>query len=75
MTAVSTIVPARVTAQGIDIGAIVTAVNTLVPANVTAYSTSFGLVFTVAGQVDANIQYVNDVAVTGTGAAGNEWGP
>lgn len=31
--------------------------------------------FTVAGQVDANIQYVNDVQVKGTGAAGNEWGP
>lgn len=31
--------------------------------------------FTVAGQVDANIQYVNDTAVTGTGASGNEWGP
>lgn len=31
--------------------------------------------FTVAGQVDANIQYVNDVLVRGTGAAGNEWGP
>jgi hypothetical protein len=33
------------------------------------------LAFTVAGQVDANIQYVNDVQVVGTGAAGNEWGP
>lgn len=32
-------------------------------------------VFTVANQVDANIQYVNDVQVTGTGAAGDEWGP
>lgn len=32
-------------------------------------------VFTVANQVDANIQYVNDVQVTGTGASGNEWGP
>ncbi len=31
--------------------------------------------FTVAGQVDANIQYVNDVAVTGNGEAGTEWGP
>lgn len=31
--------------------------------------------FTVAGQVDANTQYVNDVAVTGTGASGDEWGP
>ena len=31
--------------------------------------------FTVAGQVDSNIQYVNDVAVTGTGASGSEWGP
>lgn len=34
-----------------------------------------GLTFTVAGQVDANIQSVNDVAVTGTGAVGDEWGP
>jgi hypothetical protein len=33
------------------------------------------LSFTVAGQVDANIQYVNDVAVSGTGAEGNEWIP
>lgn len=33
------------------------------------------LAFTVAGQVDANVQYVNDVAVTGTGALGDEWGP
>ncbi len=34
-----------------------------------------GLTFTVANQVDANIQYVNDVAVTGNGQAGTEWGP
>lgn len=33
------------------------------------------LTFTVAGQVDANVQYVNDVQVNGTGAPGNEWGP
>ena len=33
------------------------------------------LTFTVANQVDANIQSVNDVAVSGTGAAGDEWGP
>src|SRR5262245_15864501 len=33
------------------------------------------LTFTVSGQVDANIQYVNDVIVRGTGAGGNEWGP
>ena len=33
------------------------------------------LTFTVPGQVDANVQYVNDVQVKGTGAAGNEWGP
>jgi hypothetical protein len=31
--------------------------------------------FTTAGQVDANVQYVNDVAVTGNGQVGNEWGP
>jgi hypothetical protein len=33
------------------------------------------LSFTVAGQVDANVQYVNDTAITGTGAVGSEWGP
>ena len=33
------------------------------------------LTFTVANQVNANIQYVNDVQVIGTGQAGNEWGP
>ncbi len=34
-----------------------------------------GLTFTVPGSVDANIQLVNDVVVTGTGASGDEWGP
>lgn len=33
------------------------------------------LTFTVAGQVDSNIQYVNDVQVTGDGQTGTEWGP
>jgi len=33
------------------------------------------LTFTQAGQVDANIQYVNDVQVNGVGTAGNPWGP
>src|SRR5262245_50336591 len=33
------------------------------------------LTFTVANVVDANIQRVNDVAVAGTGAPGDEWGP
>lgn len=33
------------------------------------------LTFTVANQVDANVQYVNDVLVQGDGSPGNEWGP
>lgn len=33
------------------------------------------LTFTVAGQLDANIQYVNDVQVNGNGQTGTEWGP
>lgn len=33
------------------------------------------LAFTVAGQVDSNVQYVNDVEVTGNGQPGTEWGP
>lgn len=33
------------------------------------------LTFTVAGQVDANITYVNGTGVTGDGHSGTEWGP
>ena len=33
------------------------------------------LTFTESGNVDANVQYVNDVEVDGTGATGDEWGP
>ena len=33
------------------------------------------LTFTVAGQVDSNMQYVNDVQVQAAGTAGNEWRP
>ena len=33
------------------------------------------LTFTIPNVLDANIQYVNDVEVDGTGAEGNEWGP
>jgi hypothetical protein len=33
------------------------------------------LTFTVPKVLDANIQYVNDVEVTGTGETGSEWGP
>lgn len=33
------------------------------------------LTFTVAGQVDANIQYVNDVQVKGVGSEADPWNP
>lgn len=33
------------------------------------------LTFTVAGQVDSNIQSVNDTTVSGTGSSANPWGP
>lgn len=33
------------------------------------------LVFGVAGTVNANIKYVNNIEVKGTGSPGNEWGP
>lgn len=33
------------------------------------------LTFTVAGQVDSNIQSANDTAVKGDGSAGNPWNP
>ncbi len=33
------------------------------------------LTFSTPGQVDTNVQSVNNVEVTGTGASGDEWGP
>ena len=33
------------------------------------------LTFTVANQIDANVTYVNDVQIGGTGVAGDTWGP
>lgn len=33
------------------------------------------LTFTVAGEVDANVQSINDAALTGDGTVGTEWGP
>lgn len=33
------------------------------------------LTFTKAGEVDSNVQSVNDVTVNGIGTAGNPWGP
>lgn len=38
-------------------------------------SKTSGITYTQSGAVDANIKYVNDVQVNGTGADGDEWGP
>lgn len=58
--------------NGLATAAALTTVDTVVDA-IKAKTDS--LTFTVAGQVDANVQYVNDVQVNGTGANGDEWGP
>lgn len=55
-----------------EVAAILAAVDTEVAAIKTKTDS---LTFTVAGQVDANIQSVNDVTVTGNGGTGTEWGP
>ena len=47
-----------------------------VDGNVTAIKAKTdSLAFTVAGQVDANIQYVNDIQVKGTGTTADPWNP
>lgn len=70
----------RATASGADPIDLRTQVLVALPgesdANVTAIKAKTdSLTFTVAGQVDSNVQYVNDVQVAGTGAPGNEWRP
>ena len=65
----------------VELGAVATAANL---ATVAGYidtevaaikAKTDSLTFTVAGQVDANIQSVNDVTVNGNGSAGTPWGP
>lgn len=72
LTAIDDFIDTEITTLVTNVATILTAVDTEVAA-IKAKTDS--LTFTVAGQVDANIQYVNDVQVTGTGAAGDEWGP
>lgn len=46
------------------------------PADVAAIKVKTdALSFTVAGQIDANIQYVNDVEVKGVGSDADPWNP
>jgi len=63
------------TALGTADDAVLAAVAT-VDGNVDAIKAKTdSLTFTVAGQVDANVQYVNDVQVTGVGSEADPWGP
>lgn len=65
-----------VTDTGTDIPATLATMAGYIDTEVAAIKTKTdSLTFTVAGQVDANIQYVNDTAVTGNGSPGTEWGP
>jgi hypothetical protein len=75
-----------ITAAGIAAGAID---NATFAADVgsTAYATNIialavdkaldnlGLTVTEAGVLGVNVQYINDVELTGTGVEGDEWGP
>lgn len=63
------------TALGTADDAVLAAVAT-VDGNVDAIKAKTdSLTFTVAGQVDANIESVNATAITGDGQTGTEWGP
>lgn len=47
-----------------------------VSASVTAIKAKTdSLTFTIAGNLDANVQYVNDVQIKGTGTSGDPWNP
>lgn len=58
-----------------QISAVVSIVTTIDSVADAIRAKTDNLTFTVAGQVDSNIQYVNDVQVTGNGEPGTEWGP
>lgn len=75
VTAVNTITPARVTAQGIDVGAIVTAFNTIAPANVTSISTNVGAIVTAFNTIaPANVTAISTIAPARVTAQGIDIG-
>lgn len=55
-----------------DVPGLIAALDTLIDA-IKAKTDS--LTFTQAGHVDSNVQRINDVALTGNGTVGTEWGP
>jgi hypothetical protein len=65
----------KVTSIDTDIDSVITKV-TSIDTNVTAIQAqTTKLTFTVGNILDSNVQYVNDVAVTGTGTTVDPWGP
>ncbi len=62
-------------AQAAEVTQINTKVDILQNAVDVVQAKTDGLTYTIPNVLDANIQYVNDVEVDGTGAEGNEWGP
>lgn len=73
---IDTEIAAIITTLGTPAGASVSADIAAVQSDATAIKAKTdSLTFTVAGQVDANIESVNTVTVNGNGQAGTEWGP
>lgn len=76
LPATLTTIEGKVDTVDTNVDAILVDTGTTLDANITAIKAKTdSLTFTVAGQVDSNIQYVNDTQVTGDGGSGTEWGP
>jgi hypothetical protein len=80
LSSFGTLVTDMVTAVWAAATRTLTAIGFAVDTNANATETAIKaktdqLAFTVASQVDANIQSVNDATVTGDGNTGTEWGP
>lgn len=68
-------VSADVAAVKVDTAAILVDTGTTLDGNITAIKAKTdSLTYTVAGQVDANVQRINDVTITGDGQVGTEFG-
>jgi len=74
---VSAISPDAISASAVSDGAVTKIQNGLALATLVSAvkAKTDSLVFTVAGQVDANIQYVNDIQVQGVGTSADPWNP
>lgn len=76
LPATLTTIEGKVDLVDTNVDSVLVDTGTTIPGTLTSIKAKTdSLTFTTAGEVDANIQSVNDTVITGDGGSGTEWGP